>query len=209
MNLGNVSASRGSSCAGLCSRKRPGRFRCGDHGVTVIACKAFGTHRAGSWRRQTARLLITPPAVPTRCSSLSVSRRNQKLVTHGYWSWLTLAPGQSSVYLFSRWQDLLPLFLSTNLLVRCHTSQIVHGSIGECVVTPKKREFVVEKLPDMRGQDSALWRRLSPRRRCSDDCVGNTWCRICQSCPSRRHYLGNFVQQQQKNSSLSPCRHKR
>ena len=38
----------------------------------------------------------------------------------------------------------------------------------------EKREFVVEKLPDMRGQDRALWRRLSPRRRCSDDSVSVT-----------------------------------
>ena len=38
----------------------------------------------------------------------------------------------------------------------------------------ERREFVVEKLPDMRGQDRALWRRLSPRRRCSDDSVSVT-----------------------------------
>ena len=48
MNLGNVLASIGSSYAGLCKRGRPGRFRCGDHGVKSIAFNAAGTHLAGS-----------------------------------------------------------------------------------------------------------------------------------------------------------------
>ena len=33
MNLGKAPASVGFSCAGLCKRRRSGRFRCGDHGV--------------------------------------------------------------------------------------------------------------------------------------------------------------------------------
>ena len=69
MNLGNVPASKSSSYAGLCKRGRPGRFRCGDHGVKSITFNAAGTHLAGSWRRRTA-----PAAVPIRCSSLGVSR---------------------------------------------------------------------------------------------------------------------------------------
>ena len=48
MNLGNVPASIGSSYAGLCKRGRPGRFRCGDHGVKSMALNAAGTHLAGS-----------------------------------------------------------------------------------------------------------------------------------------------------------------
>ena len=48
MNLGNVPASIGSSYVGLCKRGRPGRFRCGDHGVKSMAFNAAGTHLAGS-----------------------------------------------------------------------------------------------------------------------------------------------------------------
>ena len=72
MNLGKAPASMSSSYAGLGKRRGagPGRFRCGDHGAKSIAFNASGTHRAGSWRRRTARLLVTPAAVPTRCSSL-------------------------------------------------------------------------------------------------------------------------------------------
>ena len=43
-NLVNVPASIGSSYAGLCKRRRPGRFGCGDHGVKSIAFIAAGTH---------------------------------------------------------------------------------------------------------------------------------------------------------------------
>ena len=43
MNLGKAPASTGSSYAGLCTRGRPGRFRCGDHGVKSIAFNAAGT----------------------------------------------------------------------------------------------------------------------------------------------------------------------
>ena len=75
MNLGNIPVSIGSSCAGLCRRGRPGRFRCGDQGAMNMACKASGTHRAGSWRRRTARLLMTLSDVRVKHSSLSVSRQ--------------------------------------------------------------------------------------------------------------------------------------
>ena len=94
MNLSNVTASTSSSYAGLCKRGRPGRFRCGDHGVKSIAFNAAGTHLTGSWRRRTALHLITPAAVPDRNSSLSVSRPNQRPVTHCCRSSLTLAPGR-------------------------------------------------------------------------------------------------------------------
>ena len=47
MNLGNVPASVGSSYAGLCKRGRPGRFRCGDHGVKSMAFNDASTHLAG------------------------------------------------------------------------------------------------------------------------------------------------------------------
>ena len=83
MNIGKARASTSSSYAGLCKRERPGRFRCGDHGVKGIAFNAAGTHRVGSWRRRTARLPVTPAAVPTRCSLLSVCRPNQRTVTLG------------------------------------------------------------------------------------------------------------------------------
>ena len=94
MNLGNVPASIGSAYAGLCNRGRPGRFRCGDHGVKSMAFIAAGTHLAGSWRQRTALLLMTPAPVPIKCSSLSVSRPSQRPVTHGCISWLTFAPGR-------------------------------------------------------------------------------------------------------------------
>ena len=68
MNLGEAPASIGSSCAGLCKRGRPGRFSCGDHSVKSVAFNAAGTHLARSWRRRAALLLMTPAAVPTRCS---------------------------------------------------------------------------------------------------------------------------------------------
>ena len=59
-----------------------------------MACIASGTQRAESWSvRRTARLLMTPAAVPIRCSSLNLSQPNHKLVTQGRRSWLTLAPG--------------------------------------------------------------------------------------------------------------------
>ena len=83
MNQGNVPASMGSSYAGLCKRGQPGRFRCGDHSVKSIPFNAAGTHLAGSWRRRTALLLMTPTALPIRCSPVSVSRPNQRPVTHG------------------------------------------------------------------------------------------------------------------------------
>ena len=41
-----------------------------------------------------ARLLMTPVAVPTRCSSLSVSGPNLRPATRGCRSWLTQAPGR-------------------------------------------------------------------------------------------------------------------
>ena len=69
----------------------------------------------------------------TECVASQPKARNpwlQALVDIGSWA-------ASEEDLFSRWQDLLPVFLSTNVLVRCQTSLIVHGSIGECVVTPK------------------------------------------------------------------------
>ena len=48
MILGNAPASIGSSYVRLCRRVRPGRFRCGDHGVKSMAFNAAGTHLAGS-----------------------------------------------------------------------------------------------------------------------------------------------------------------
>ena len=83
MNLGKGSASMGFSYAGLCRRGLPERLKCGDHGVKSIAFNAAGTHRAGSWRRRTGRLLMSPAAVPVRCSSHECVTSNQRPVTHG------------------------------------------------------------------------------------------------------------------------------
>ena len=63
MNLVKVLASLGSSYGGLCERGRPGRFRCGDHGVKDIPLNVLGIRLAGSWKRCTALLLMTPAAV--------------------------------------------------------------------------------------------------------------------------------------------------
>ena len=79
MKLGKAPASMGSSYAGLRKRGRPGIFKCGDHGVQSISFKASGTHRAGSWRP-----FMTPAGEPTRCSSVSVSRPNQRPATHAW-----------------------------------------------------------------------------------------------------------------------------
>ena len=153
VHLGKAQASVGSSYAGLCKRWRPGRFRCGDHGVHSIASNASGTHCAISWRRRTARLLMTLAAVPSRCSLLSVSRPNQRPVTQGYGcrSWLTLAPGRrtrtcspsgriSVLYFCPRIFScgVTRVSLLTLYRVRTHAAcLIVHGSIGERVVTSK------------------------------------------------------------------------
>ena len=57
-------------------------------------------------------------------------------------------------------------------------------------------------------QVHVLWRRLSPLLRCSDGCVGDTCHRICQSCPSGRHFFffATFSSSSCRTPSLSLCR---
>ena len=125
----------GFSHAGLCKRGRPGRFRCGDHGVKNIAFNAAGTHLAGSWRRRTAsrdsscyayQMLITEcvTSQPEACYPWP-----QKLIDIGSWT--------ASENLFTQWQDLFPVFLSTNLLLvrdlsmrTTYSCHFVHGFLS-------------------------------------------------------------------------------
>ena len=84
MNLGNVPASIGFLRMQVSASE--GGHEDSDvetHGVKSMAFNAAGTHLAGSLRRRTALLLMTPAAVLIKCSSLSVSRPSQRPVTHG------------------------------------------------------------------------------------------------------------------------------
>ena len=201
MNLGNAPASIGSSYACLCKRGRPGRFRCGDHGVKSMAFNAAGTHLAGSWRRRTALLLMTPTAVPIKCSSLSVSRPSQRPVTHGCISCLTFAPGRrartcspsgriSFLYFCPRIfsYGVIRVSLLTLYIVRIHAAcLIVHGSIGECVVTVKYWILSLITARYVQASPRTVETAFSAAPLLWWLCVGDTCRTICQSCPSGRH----------------------
>ena len=101
---------------------------------------------------------MTPAAVLIKCSSLSVSRPSQRPVTRGCISWLTFAPGRrartcssngriSFLYFCPRIFSfgVIRVSLLTLYLVRIHAAcLIVHGSIGERVVTVKRRDFLFD-----------------------------------------------------------------
>ena len=120
--LGNVSISMGYSWAGLCRRRRPVRLRCGAHSGKSVTCKASGSQRARSCEERTARLLMTPLLCRSDVSSLIVPQarnlRLKKLIDIGSWA--------ARSGLFTQRQDLLLVFLSTNLLVGCHVSVSAH-----------------------------------------------------------------------------------
>ena len=151
MNLGNVPASMGSSYAGLCKRGRPGRFRCGDHGVKSMAFSAGGTRLADS-SYSAYQMLITQciASQPEAC-----------------YPWLKEVHCRGAVpFLYS---------LSTNLLVRGHSCVSSHtvSSENPCCVCDRPRKrwkvcchfkgqgFCLGELPDMFSRVHALWRRLS------------------------------------------------
>ena len=145
----------------------------GDHGVKSIAFIAAGTHLAGSWRRRTALLLMTPAAVPVRCSLPTVTSQPKacytwllKLIDIGSWA--------SSENLFTQWHDLFPAlfvheasrtvsYLSLLTLYRVRT----HHCVSDC---PQQQCVVTSGDGFLRG---AITLRL---------CVCCTCYRICQSC---------------------------
>ena len=103
---------------------------------------AAGTHLAGSWRWHAALLLMTPAAVPFRCSSLSVLRPNQRPVYLWLQKLIDTRSKTESEKLFTQWQDLFPVFLSTNLLVRGHSCVSSHivSSENPCCVPDRPRK---------------------------------------------------------------------
>ena len=172
MNLSNVPDSINSSNAGLCKRGRPGRFKCGDHGVKSIAFD--GAWHPSCWFLETAcssashdsnrcacRLLITECV-----TSQPLASRLQKLIDTCSWT--------ASENSFTQWQDLFPVFLSTNLLVRGHSCVSSHivSSENPCCASDrprkhrrvcchfKRRDFVLERtaryvLASPRTEDTA------------------------------------------------------
>ena len=111
------------------------------------------------------RELVHPVAGSLSCISVHESSRTGSFV----WSLLTL------------------------YRVRTHVAcLIVHGRIGEVCCHFKRRDFVFENCKICSQQVHDLWRRFSSRRHCSDALCGDTRRRICQPCPSGRHYLATL-----------------
>ena len=124
---------------------------------------------------------MTPAAVPARCSSLSVSRPNQRPVTHGCRSWLTLAPGRrartcspsgriSYLYFCPRIFSYGVIRVSLLTLCRVRTQAgclVVLGSIGEGVVASKDGILSLRTARNVRARPRAL----SPRSLSSDGSV--------------------------------------
>ena len=131
---------------------------------------------------------MTPTALLVRCSSLSVSRRDQRLVHPWLQKLIDICSWTVSENLFTQWQDLFPVLLFTNLLVRGHSCGFSHNVSSENPrgVSDRPRQhrrmcchfnrldFCLQELPDMFWQVHALWRRLSQLLQCSDGSVSVT-----------------------------------
>ena len=123
----------------------------------------------------------------------------QKLIDIGSWT--------ASENLFTQWQDLLPVFLSTNLLIRghsCVSSHIVSSENPSCVsARPRKNQRVCCRRRDFVFENcqicSSKWRRLSPRLHRSDGSVSVTLVSEFAGLVLQDDILFHFVQQQLKN----------
>ena len=141
---------------------------------------------------------MIPAAVPTKSSSLSVSRPSQRPVTHGCTSWT------ASEDLFFQWKNLFSVFLSTNLLVRSHSCVPSHIVSREnpCCVSDRPRKHVCCdcKRRDLVFDNCQICSSKSTH--CGDGflrfsialmgSVDDICRRICQSCPSGRHSFATW-----------------
>ena len=116
--------------------------------------------------------------------------------------------------LIPQWKNLFSVFLYgvirvsllTLYLVRIHAAcLIVHGSIGECVVTAKDGILSLITARYVLASPRTVETAFSAAPLLCWLCVGDTCRRICQSCPSGRHSFATLSSSNCRTPSLSPC----